>query len=424
MTSPPAAKCPRPAPQPAAAPPPLLTLEKSITPPEALPDNHHGQEQATVDALEGFGPDDRHEEYDLAALLSPRFDEPSDDERHALFPPGPIQLERRGLTSQIPGTPGASPRCASRDLSNLKGKQWQAEFWAAQTAHKCSTAAKLREAGRTDLADSLDNCHSTFTVAQCNDCGKVQRFPNRCDQFFCAECQPRLSADRRKAVEWWVNLISQPKHVVLTVANLPTFSKGHVQEFKRWWSRLRRRKFASNWQGGFYSLEVTNEGRGWHLHLHALVDAKWIDAAQLATEWSKVTGGIGHIVKVKDARRADYLAEVTKYAVKGVDLAKWSGPDIVTFIEAFTGVRSFGVFGVLYAARTKFAEFIATLKDAKPKCDCGSCSVTYYTESEWLAADFKLVPATAGQPPPLDTRQLTFLNDHQRNEQALRALAR
>jgi hypothetical protein len=205
---------------------------------------------------------------------------------------------------------------------------------------------------------------------------------------------------------------------------LPDMTRGHVQEFKRWWGRLRRRKFARDWRGGFYSLEVTNEGRGWHLHLHALIDANWIDAATLATEWSKVTGGIGHIVKVKDARRADYLAEVTKYAVKGVDLAKWSPSDILTFIDAFTGLRAFGVFGVLYAARTKFAEFIATLRDAKPKCDCGSCNVSYYTESQWLAADFKLVPTTAGQPPPADNRQLSFLNDSLRYEQAKQALAR
>ena len=26
-----------------------------------------------------------------------------------------------------------------------------------------------------------------------HDCGAVRRFPNRCDQFFCPECQPRLT---------------------------------------------------------------------------------------------------------------------------------------------------------------------------------------------------------------------------------------
>ncbi len=287
-----------------------------------------------------------------------------------------VKLENRGTTAQI----------------------HQQLLWSAATIHKNTTAAKLRSLGRVAEAHTLECCHTEYTFAVCTACGLQQKFPNRCDNFFCAECQPRLSQDRKKAVEWWTREVHQPKHVVLTVQNVLYLTKGHVQEFRKWFTRLRRSKFAANWKGGFYSLEVTNEGRGWHLHLHALIDAKWIDSFALSQAWAKATNGLGKIVKVKDARGKNYLAEVTKYCVKGVQLAAWSPENIVCFIDAFRGVRTFGVFGDLYGKRTEFAEWWKLVRGSKPACPCGSCSVLYYSECEFLERDFQ--PTTEAKPIP------------------------
>jgi len=177
-------------------------------------------------------------------------------------------------------------------------------------------------------------------------------------------------------------------------------TKAHVQQVKRWFRALRRTKFAKNWIGGFYSLEVTNEGKGWHLHVHALVDAFWIDSFALSGHWQKVTNGMGRIVKVKDARDKQYLAEVTKYAVKGSQLAAWTPEQIKTFIDAFTGVRTFGVFGSLYGKRTEWKAWIATLADHGRTCDCGCKDFRYYTETEWLLLDLQPTIETRALPPP------------------------
>lgn len=299
----------------------------------------------------------------------------------------PVKLENRGTTSQI----------------------HQQLLWSKATIHKNSTAAKLREAGRTAEARNLELCHTEYTVAVCTACGTANKFPNRCDLFYCAECQPRLSADRKKAVEWWTREIHQPKHVVLTVKNVVHLDKAHVQEFRSWLTKLRRSAFASNWLGGFYTLEVTNEGNGWHLHAHLLVDAKWIDAIELSAKWAKITGNFGRIVKVKDARGKDYLAEVTKYVVKGVQLAAWTKEDICTFVDAFEGVRTFGVFGSLYGKRTKFREWWKVVRGSKPLCACGCCTANYFSESQFLEWD--LLPNRAVQPippPTIPVNQLSF----------------
>lgn len=329
----------------------------------------------------------RHLEVDESPPSPPRFD------------CDPVQLETRGITQQ---------QSAHEKYEKLS--LHQALLWNKHTIHKNTCAAKLREAGRVDLAVKLETCHTQFTVAQCGKCGAVQKFPNRCDLFFCAECQPRLSNDRRRAVEWWTREIRQPKHVVLTVQNLPAISKPHVQEFRKFFTNLRRSKFARNWQGGFYSLEVTNEGRGWHLHLHALINAHWIDAIGLSCAWEKATNGLGKIVKVKDGREKNYLKEVTKYAVKGVQLAAWTKEQITEFIDAFTGVRTFGVFGSLYGKRTEFAEWFKAIRDLKPLCKCGSCDLNYFSEAAFLEKDLQPATNSNNLPPPKPIAHPEFAN--------------
>ena len=306
-----------------------------------------------------------------------------------LSPTGPIscprslKLETTGITRQV-----------------TAGKLMFGELWKAATTHKFSVAAKLREAGMREEADSLEDCHSRLIYGQCDNCHKVQVFRNRCDRFYCPECQPKLAKRRAASVAWWTVEIGQPKHVVLTVQNVMTLNRGHVDEIKKWFTRLRHRKFARNWRGGFYSLEVTNEGRGWHLHLHVLADVRWIDAGELARQWAAVTNGFGKIVKVKDCRKADYLAEVTKYAVKGSELAAWEPQQIADFIRAFTGCRTFGVFGTLYGKRTEFAEWLASIRDHKPKCDCGCQTMRFFSEAEWLERDFKPNVDSPDRPAP------------------------
>lgn len=328
-------------------------LRRSLAPEAAPSPQSHGDELSRLEA-----------DLDETPKVQ-RYDEP--------LTPEPLKLETRGVTSQL-------------------------TFWEAQSIHKESIVAKLNDHGRKDLAEPLSRCHSYQTAAVCVQCGKAKLFYNRCETFYCPQCQPRLSKERRQSVEWWTRLIKQPKHVVLTVRNSTTLTKGYVQRFKKNLSRLRRRKFARNWTGGFYSLEVTNEGRGWHLHAHLLIDARWIDGSELARQWADVVGQDYAIVKVKDARCQTYLKEVTKYAVKGSQLAAWTPADIITFIEAFQGVRTFGVFGSLYGKRTEWREFLETLQAQPPACECGCTRFKIMTPEE--AEIYEPYHPTVARPPP------------------------
>lgn len=425
------------------APPPPLTLEKTSS---RLPQQAESSEsdfyRITVPPAE----------FDLENGPGGRLDEP-----------GPVQLETRGVTSQP-----AEPR-----IRLPKGAQ--GEFWATQTQSKFAIAAKLREAGRADLAEALEDCHAHYTHTVCNSCGATGKFPNRCDVHYCPECQPRLAKERRESVEWWTKEVSHPLHIVLTLRNQPELSKRLLQEAKDYLSALRRRKFTSSrtmlwedhaamdrfyrasengaswseldvlykrartplkawrtptgaghtitshpWNGGFYSMEITNEGAGWHVHFHVLADCQFCDAAELARQWAAASNNSGYIVRVLPCTDDSYLKEVTKYCVKGTQLASWSPLDVRSFVEALDGVRAFGVFGSLYRKRSEFAEWLASLREDKPLCDCGSCDLTYYTESEWIERDLQphLHHKAQAPPPAPQTPDLPFAHELRSMEQA------
>ena len=254
-------------------------------------------------------------------------------------------------------------------------------------------------------AATLESCHSYYTVATCNDCGRVAKFPNRCDLFYCPECNHSLTAHRTAQVSWWVATIKQPKHICLTVKNIQNLTAEHITELRGWFTKLRHRKFARGWKGGFYSIQITKSATGWHPHIHALVEAKWIDHAALNENWSSVTKGAGQVTCVRDCRDKGYLRRITSYVARGSELAAWQPSEIKDCIKAFQGHRTFGVFGSLYGMRSEFAEWIAELKQKRPRCECGSCNVRYQRESDVIMADLIPDRATKPRPPPMTEHQ-------------------
>lgn len=299
----------------------------------------------------------------------------------------PISLEKRGVTSQIfqpaeHAAEGAVPPVIRLGLaatpggtlpavSNSRAQSAQVEFWERLTIYTESIVSKLDGCGRSDIADDIRHCHCEVSYRRCRGCSTVSKFYNRCEHKWCPLCAPRLSRERKDSVAMWTREVKQTKHVVLTCRNSEVLTKTKVQWFKKCFSRLRRTVFAAKWRGGFYSLEVTNESRGWHLHLHALIDADWIDQGELARQWAKIVGQDFAIVYVTGKQEVNYVAEVSKYLVKGSVLAKWSGVEIAAFVDAFQGVRCFGVFGSLLGQRAKVRELIKALLAEKPACECG-----------------------------------------------------
>jgi len=269
------------------------------------------------------------------------------------------------LNSRGPRLPPAAPH-PSRTSADSQGVFWKSVF-----AFKDTLVKKLRSCGREDLIGRMELCHTEELALTCKGCCRVKIVSERCEKRWCPICVPRLTRERQEQLIWWINQLRQPKHVVLTCRNTKTLTKQKVRSFTSALRRLRSQKFCREWKSGVWSLEVTNESRGWHLHSHLLVEARWIDSAQLAKIWGKLVGQDFAIVKVKDARKADYLRELCKYVVKSNQLAAWDPLDIAAFMDAMTGTRSFGVFGSLVGQRSKWKQFLRSLRSERGNCECG-----------------------------------------------------
>jgi hypothetical protein len=334
-----------------------------------------------------------------------------DPESQAVLLPDPPKTPTLEQTSFEPVTSFESfvpvwlrdlePSHVSLETTGVTQHLKQSELWSTNLIQKESIVAKLHSIGADDIARPLKECHTRQSFAQCGGCNTIKTFWNRCEVFYCPVCAPALTRDRVESITWWVTQLDQPKHLVLTVQNTNHLTQAYVNWFKAAWTKLRRRKIARGWAGGIYRLEITYGEKGWHLHLHALVNAKWIDKQEVARQWAELVGQDFAIVWVGDARERDYLKEVTKYAVKGSDLAKWTPLQIATFVNAFQGVRTFGVFGDLYGLRTKYADWIKTLRSDRRKCKCGCQQWHVYSQDEWEWRQTTYAPIVRAMPPPI-----------------------
>lgn len=228
---------------------------------------------------------------------------------------------------------------------------------------------------------NLERCGKERIYRTCKNCRDWETFFYRCDLKFCPLCNWRIARDRAAMLRIWTTTIAQPKHVVLTCRNFDLLTRRQIRSFARAFAKLRRAKVFEGVKGGCVSIEITNESRGWHLHAHVLVDARWIDAADLAITWGRLVGQQYAIVKIKDCRGLDYCNEVTKYVVKGAELVTWHPELISQFIHAISGVRFFSTFGSLFKMRRQIAAYLAEQKPPSPQCHCGCCDFWYQDEA-------------------------------------------
>jgi len=185
--------------------------------------------------------------------------------------------------------------------------------------------------------------------------------------------------------------------------NTERLTKATLDGIKRNLAKLRRSKAAKGWRGGLWSLEITNRGHGWHVHLHLLVDARWIDKSAIQTRWAKLLGQDNAIVHVGSRPGTDHRREVSKYVVKGSQLAKWRAAEVVEAVEAIGRQKTFGTFGTLYRQRTQHRDWHDQLAEARATCVCGGTLFKYFSAMEW---EWEMMQAERA-PPERATRQVT-----------------
>ncbi|MEI6871627.1 MAG: transposase zinc-binding domain-containing protein [Verrucomicrobiota bacterium] len=214
-------------------------------------------------------------------------------------------------------------------------------------------------------------CGTEKIVRTCRSCGDQSTFTVSCSQKFCPRCQWKLVKAREKIITKWAQRIPNAQHICLTQRNFKVITKKKIKEHRQNLAKLRRQDCWKNVQGGSTSIEITNEGRGWHLHSHSLVTGGRINPCELAKSWGSLVGQEYAIVKIKPITDRAYLSELTKYVCKGSDMAMWPAEEIWQFVNAIRGSRFFFQFGSLCKMAPEIRAELEREKGDGAICECG-----------------------------------------------------
>jgi len=186
----------------------------------------------------------------------------------------------------------------------------------------------------------------------------------RCGDRTCGRCRGKDFYRLCHAYRKPLGKMKSPKLVTLTLPNVADLTKVVVQRLRAAATRLfRRKRWASRIRGGIYSIEAVNKGRGWHVHVHMVVDADYLPHRELSEDWRKVTGD----AFIVDVRRAwspqEALKYILKYLLKPPQIL--DGQEAV-YNEVLKGIRLVQPFGSFYRE----------IKQEKPPVVCPECGCT------------------------------------------------
>lgn len=257
---------------------------------------------------------------------------------------------------------------------------------------------RLNDEGEDELAAAIGRCGEQFLL-HCSNCGFQHCAEKRCSQKWCPVCVRKIATQRSLRYERAAASCQWPMFLTLTRANLGALSANDIRDLRRRFGKFRRQTFwASNVVGGVACIEITNTGKGWHPHLHCLLDCEWLAietpkpkqwhsraakaklfqraAAELERNWSACLGQLVSSVKVKRTSGADIVREVCKYAVKGSDLIESPDP-IGPALWAMKSTRLVTSFGSFYGKR------LVTADEKKPPLPCPHCA----EKNAWVTDD-------------------------------------
>lgn len=252
-------------------------------------------------------------------------------------------------------------------------------------------ADRLRREHRSDLANVLDKCAEEVRM-QCVCCRSGMVVERGCAKRWCPVCAPRITARRLDRMSRIAPRMQWPLAVTLTVQN-KAHSAECITALKEQFRAFRRTDFwADRVKGGIMSFEVTHRGKGWHPHLHALVDCRWLAVAtpeptrfmtarakahlckraqyELSQVWGAYIQGKRAQVWVERAW-GKALAETLKYCIKPSDLidcACGAGE----MIDEIDSGKAIGTFGNCHACSKDFVGMEEAVMKERECSDCGA----------------------------------------------------
>lgn len=283
------------------------------------------------------------------------------------------------------------------ELSIEERKERSERIKAICVLQRGALLLRLEQEEAWDLHAKLDTCGEKTSLT-CTGCGSNHPIETRCKRRWCPTCARKISFDRVAKYERRLQHLTWPLWVTLTIKN--SDDETIIDELKAGWKKFRRKKIMlDHCKGGLWALEVTEIGNGWHPHIHAMLDCKWLAhatpapvpcddkntlaekimyaKAELIEEWGSCVDQPYAIAQAKRKNGSAAARELLKYAVKGSDLLESSLP-IAPLLRMIDAGRTISTFGSL-----RNGKLPPEKDDDKPKLACEHCGA----ESTWLPSE-------------------------------------
>ena len=189
----------------------------------------------------------------------------------------------------------------------------------------------------------FDNCGSDpWVVVDSEDSSRLAIHSNHCHSRWCVPCSRERAA--RIVGNLKVKLNSGPiRFLTLTMKHSDTPLSDQISRLYDSFRRLRRARF---WldavDGGSAVLELKHSHRDglWHVHLHCLLEGRYVRHAAIMAEWWRITGD-SKIVDIRPCHHGDHASGyITKYITKPIPASVINKPDrLLELITALAGRR-------------------------------------------------------------------------------------
>ena len=154
------------------------------------------------------------------------------------------------------------------------------------------------------------------------DCHHWIDVPLKCGDRFCTVCQRKRQMDVRRRIKHLIKTVKLLQYqrirmLTLTVPNSEVLTD-QVDHLIKSFRKFRNRKyFKQAVNGGLYVIEVKRGEKGWHAHLHIILQSDFLLAERLKKMWKSCSGGRSlHIALIPLKMLIHY---VTKYITKSSD---------------------------------------------------------------------------------------------------------
>jgi len=231
---------------------------------------------------------------------------------------------------------------------------------------------------------ALDHPIKTF---YCSHCGYPLRVKLSCGDRTCSVCRKKWYGYHFGAIKRYVSTWPKIYCLTLTLINIPDeqMTGWRIKRLRQAFSKLRYR-FKPVIRDGFYIIQATNSGVGWHLHAHVLYRGGYLSKAAVSKAWCEITKG-SYIVDIKLVERYQKALQYLLSDFRGKPRIREQDFDL--YNRLFHGCRLVQGFG-------EYAKIKLRVPFRCP--ECGDCSWTLL--EVLLGEKVRFRSEFYGEPPP------------------------